>query len=362
MVGQDRDTPQITPSDWIIAIERLFILLSALGCCFFLGRRFAPNKLSLPDISPTDRPAGFEDRGFSLRFYLSVLTMFRNEAPYLAEWIEYNLLVGIEHFWLVNNDSEDNPNEVLTPYIDSGIVNLTNWTGRAQQIPVYHMMGERVKGETFWLAVIDVDEFFVPLTSRSVVRVFRELECFPGITVNWVVYGSNKQLRKGPGLVMERFRNHTHWTNMLNHATKGVVNPRRVRGYSVHDHFYEGKWRSRDVRGHRNAVNCLRRPPVHRLLRINHYYCKSREEFQAKIARGSSAGVFPDGLAGAALQKIVNQGIAQLPDVITNDRAIDWAIPLVKENLGNRSLPAVGRRFHVHTWPWLFVRHICWRG
>ena len=48
--------------------------------------------------------------------------MFRNEAAYLKEWIEYHHLAGVEHFWLYNNNSTDQWQDVLQPYIDWGIV------------------------------------------------------------------------------------------------------------------------------------------------------------------------------------------------------------------------------------------------
>lgn len=53
-------------------------------------------------------------------YSLSVCSIFKNEAPYLREWIEYHLIVGIEHFYLYNNNSEDNFEEVLRPYIEKG--------------------------------------------------------------------------------------------------------------------------------------------------------------------------------------------------------------------------------------------------
>lgn len=33
-------------------------------------------------------------------YYLSVCAIFKNEGPILKEWIEYHLLVGVDHFFL----------------------------------------------------------------------------------------------------------------------------------------------------------------------------------------------------------------------------------------------------------------------
>ena len=39
------------------------------------------------------------------KYNVAVCAIFKNEAPYLKEWIEFNHLVGVEHFYLYNNNS-----------------------------------------------------------------------------------------------------------------------------------------------------------------------------------------------------------------------------------------------------------------
>ena len=55
-----------------------------------------------------------------LRYKTAICLIFKDEAPFLQEWIEYHHLIGIEHFYLYNNNSTDNYEEVLKPYIDKG--------------------------------------------------------------------------------------------------------------------------------------------------------------------------------------------------------------------------------------------------
>ena len=54
--------------------------------------------------------------------YLSIAAIYRNEAPYLREWIEFHKLVGVERFFLYNNESTDDHRAVLAPYVEAGIV------------------------------------------------------------------------------------------------------------------------------------------------------------------------------------------------------------------------------------------------
>jgi|GEM_PF-3854740 len=69
--------------------------------------------------------------------------MFCNEAPYLKEWLDYHLKVGVEHFWLYDHDSEDNFREILEPYINDAI--------------------RRSKNLSKWLALVDIDHYCVYL-------------------------------------------------------------------------------------------------------------------------------------------------------------------------------------------------------
>src|SRR5437016_521510 len=61
------------------------------------------------------------------KYNLSICTIFKNEAPYLKEWIEYHKLVGVDHFYLYNNLSLDAFRRILAPYIKDELVTLIQW-------------------------------------------------------------------------------------------------------------------------------------------------------------------------------------------------------------------------------------------
>ena len=48
--------------------------------------------------------------------YLAACTIYRDAASYLAEWIEFHRLLGVERFFLYDNGSTDDHREVLAPY------------------------------------------------------------------------------------------------------------------------------------------------------------------------------------------------------------------------------------------------------
>lgn len=66
---------------------------------------------------------------YAYQYDLSICAIFRDEAPYLKEWIEFHRMLGVQHFYLCSHNSIDNYKDVLKPYIRKGIVELKEiWT------------------------------------------------------------------------------------------------------------------------------------------------------------------------------------------------------------------------------------------
>jgi hypothetical protein len=111
-------------------------------------------------------------------YRLVIGSMFKNEAPYLKEWIEYHRLIGVEHFYLYDNESTDNFREVLAPYIEEGVVDLISWPCIPQnwqlsagektdvwgyQYGAFDDCIQRTLGVSHWVGLFDIDEFLLPL-------------------------------------------------------------------------------------------------------------------------------------------------------------------------------------------------------
>jgi hypothetical protein len=181
---------------------------------------------------------------------------------------------------------------------------------------------------------MDVDEFLVPLKGHSVPEILRRFEYAPGVVINWVTFGTNGRMIRERGLVIERFTRHTPFNLYRNRHTKTIVNPRIVARCDVHGHFYLNGRFAVDMEGSEVKKYCVFRQAVHVTLRINHYWTKSVEEFRLKCIRGEVAFTGPRNASEpfARLQKDIDSA----PDVVENDSAVEWAIPLVKENMAKR--------------------------
>ncbi|MFZ4099239.1 MAG: glycosyltransferase family 92 protein [Chlamydiia bacterium] len=151
-------------------------------------------------------------------YRLAICTIFKNEAPWLREWIEYHRLVGVDHFVLFNNDSTDQWEEVLEPYMQRGIVEVVHWPNRGTpdgapyfwvyhtQIPALNEGVRQLRKSADWVALIDVDEFLVPVTAPSMTTLLDELLAKQPragcIYLNWVRYGHSNCYDLAPGQLL----------------------------------------------------------------------------------------------------------------------------------------------------------------
>lgn len=256
--------------------------------------------------------------------YLAACAIFRNEAPYLAEWIDFHRLVGVERFFLYDNGSDDASLAVLAPYIAAGWVSVQPWP-MPFRLPAarlaYADCLTRVRGRARWLTCIDIDEFLFAPQEPTLLPVLRRFERAPGIVVRWQVYGSSGHQRATDEPVIARFvrRAPTQW--IRNRRVKSIVDPARTLGAVNPHHFlYAGGARAVDETG--TPVDLVARwrfkkrlRRLYRLLgpalryvdpwaatdissprvsvehlRINHYPVKSRQEFERKARKMEGKG------------------------------------------------------------------------
>lgn len=169
-------------------------------------------------------------------YALSACAIFKDEAPYLDEWIRYHQAVGVEHFWLYNNSSSDDYQRVLNPWIKKGVVELTDWPnldipgfwGYVTQPAAYRNALGKSSGKTDWLAIIDVDEFLVPMKLNSVEKTLRkEYKDAVAIYVNWLQFGTGN-ITVGPGPILHVLTRCAPRENEWNTIGKSIVRPEAV--------------------------------------------------------------------------------------------------------------------------------------
>jgi hypothetical protein len=220
---------------------------------------------------------------YRIRYELTACLKFKNAARYLPEWIEFHQIVGFEHFYLYNNNSVDDYLGALAPYHQEGSVTLYEWPG----VPAFPKSEEHCvahhRHEARWIAFLDDDEFLFPSKGTDVRRILRRYRAYPALAVHWLVFGSAGHVRRPKGLVLENYLlRQEHVSPMI----KSIVNPRRIAASrSPHHWLYRNNELASDenelpVRGSQSTLATAE------ILRINHYWSKSLEDGENKIARG----------------------------------------------------------------------------
>lgn len=207
---------------------------------------------------------------------IAACLIFRDAAPYLAEWLLFHLAAGIDRFYLYDNGSRDDCREVLSPFIKRGIVDLTSWRGPRMQQQAYNRCLKRVPPEVTWLAFIDDDEFLFASDGRSLGDALRPFEEEAGVAVCWRLYGSSGRIHREDDWVIRRF---TRRAEGPDSHVKCIVRPGRVRRAVVLGHQFLPRPGFRIVDEKFRAMDSpLAAEPSTDLLRINHYLTKSIEE------------------------------------------------------------------------------------
>ena len=143
---------------------------------------------------------------------LSICAIFKNESYYLKEWIEYHLLVGVDHFYLYNIGSEDYFMKVLKPYVKEGVVTLVNWHywnvpleeedtyqwSLAIQIPAYENAKFLASKETEWLTFVDIHEFLASPVTDRIPDVLKKYDECPAVLLKCDFFDASKNINVLP--------------------------------------------------------------------------------------------------------------------------------------------------------------------
>ena len=131
--------------------------------------------------------------------YLSACTIYRDGASYLAEWVEFHRLMGVERFFLYDNGSSDDHREVLAPYVDEGCVVVHDWPlpfirtdGRpgALRGAFDHCLSAH-RDDSRWIAFLDFDEYLFSPTGEPLSQVLPDYEQHPGVCVSRAEFGAS---------------------------------------------------------------------------------------------------------------------------------------------------------------------------
>jgi hypothetical protein len=209
---------------------------------------------------------------------LSVCALFKNESHCILEWIQHYLFHGVEHFYLLDDESEDDYQCIIQPYIDNGTITLVkvSWDryyGRQKDIYNHYMLP--LLHETQWLLICDLDEFMWSPQSIDLKGVLSQCFHLAEIQVVQTLFGSNGHSSQPKSLVQSfTKRRNSQFGSARTHGYKYFIHSRfAFKELNVHYAIPEEE-------GKNNWLILSDEWFI-----LNHYCCQSKDFFLKKCNR-----------------------------------------------------------------------------
>jgi len=205
---------------------------------------------------------------------IALVCIAKNEDNYIQEWIDYHKKLGYDDIFIYQNNWRcqiEEPNVIKIEY-----------DGEVRQVPAYNDFIQKNKTNYDWVSFFDVDEFLVLKKHKNIKEFIQDYQDFDGIGVNWILFGDNNLTGVTDEYsVIKRFTKRQLGVNehikstikLTNDVIMGVHAPHNKMLCNTNKELFSGSF-------NRNTLDDI--------AQINHYFCKTREEFIEKINRGRS--------------------------------------------------------------------------
>lgn len=143
---------------------------------------------------------------------IAIIACLKMEELYIKEWLDYHIKIGVDHFYLCDNNDSDYSHklsDVVSEYIDNGIVEVFDYSGvHPIQPSCYQDIYEKYGDIYDWYMVIDIDEFLdIPITNNDLKKFLYRLDKYNKdyVALMWRQYDDNDLLEYDGRGCLERF-------------------------------------------------------------------------------------------------------------------------------------------------------------
>lgn len=222
-----------------------------------------------------------------------IVCIAKLEEDYIEEFVKYHLALGFEHIFIYDNEDEPKYEKILEKYKRS--ITVFHIPGKYNQYNAYyHFINEILfKNEIIThVAIIDIDEFIVLKQHNNICDFINEFikdDC-EGIAMNWRFFGSSNKKEKENIPITERFTlrekdGNIHIKTLFKKDNLKCLN-------TMHDIILNKgyiKTTAGDI-----VIGPFNDKKDYNYIQLNHYKCKTLEEFKYIITRGNAANnIYP---------------------------------------------------------------------
>jgi hypothetical protein len=280
-----------------------------------------------------------------------MVAILKDETPFLAEWICYHRLLGVDHFVLYDNDWNLPLKDYLAPLRDW--VTVVDWPGdhakkpgSACQTSAYMHALMRIRGAYRWVAYLDGDEFIVLRKHRTLPEFLLSFREAAAVYLNWYQFGHNGYFNDPSGLLTSALtRRHRTASSQF----KAITRVDAIQSiWTPHFCVLQDGLAPVDANGRAFSPEVY--PEKTGVAHVNHYRCRSFSRWMARAKRGDAMGRKhlnpPDlwRLDEAGLLRQFVEVVAKEDNELVDEYMLGYAdaIRAKMKELGFREPPAAG--------------------
>jgi len=234
----------------------------------------------------------------SQKLLTGVAGIFKDELPYIVEWVAFYRMMGFDRIIIADNQSSDGSKELLTSLQSLGLVDYFDFPGspgRSHQLDAYQYVINQYSHEIDWLAFIDADEFLIADEYQPIHELIENIlrlssnSNVGAIAINWRTFGSSGIIEYEDDLIVERFTRHANRNQMVNKHYKSLIKTSALASTGGNPHHFKLKGGSayintigKSLSLDQNRGEGLSDAVEWTNASINHYVVKSKSEFFAK--------------------------------------------------------------------------------
>lgn len=214
---------------------------------------------------------------------IALVCIAKNEDNYIDEWIEYHIKLGFSKIFIYQNDWR-----YKGKYINNDCICLIEYDGQQKQLNSYNDFITNNYNNFDWAGFLDIDEFVVLKQDSSISEFLAKYIDYYSVGLNWSVFGSNGLQFNGDYLCVKRF---TKCKKRLDKEVKCFINFNKAKDTlhffdSPHNVSQINKTISVDKSHFINGPFSYNGRDNRDIAYVNHYYTKTKEEWDQKMARG----------------------------------------------------------------------------
>lgn len=230
---------------------------------------------------------------------IAVCAIGRNENRYAVEWVEHYKQIGVSKIFVYDNyfGKETPLAETLNMYVDSGFVEIIDIHDRPDlQCRAYEHCYKHHGNEYAWIGFLDFDEYLRWDGKENIEQMFDRYEDGDCLLVNWRLFTDNGLTHYDPRPLKERFTEVMPLDTKVKYDfpenehiksfVRGGLGEIRFNGPHCPEVDY-----CINTHGERTKKGAFVRPYLHDVMRLDHYWTKTAEEWiDTKLIRGFASG------------------------------------------------------------------------